>query len=142
MSMKKFKMIAIALGVALLVPSSTFASSMESFGTGDWDDLGEDEFTDQSKNFLSGGGAFKICLSSDSQSGYYQLYEEDPFNPDDEVKNNDGTIGLYFKTAGSNDFDENGCHIFNDVNGYVDGDQAEFYLAKYSGGNSTVHAYD
>ncbi|MGG3621963.1 hypothetical protein ABES25_00040 [Bacillus gobiensis] len=140
--MKKFKMIVAALIVALLVPSSTFAGSVEPFDTGEWDYQGKDVFTDQSKNFKSGGGAFKICLSSDSKPGYYQLYEEDPYNPDDEVKNNDGTVGLYFKTAGSKDFDSKNCHVWKDVNGYVDGDQAEFYLAKYSGGNSTVYAWD
>jgi hypothetical protein len=138
--MKKFQMIVVALVVALLVPSSTFASS----GPGGWDYQGSDVFTDQSKNFKSGGGAFKICLSSNSKPGYYQLYEEDPFNPDDEVKNNDGTVGLYFKTAQSKDFDSKNCHVWKNVNGYVDGTngQAEFYLAKYSGGNSTVYAWD
>jgi hypothetical protein len=53
-----------------------------------------------------------------------------------------GIRGLYFKTAGSNDFDSNGCHVFKNISHYVDGDQAEFYLAKYSGGNSIVTAWD
>ncbi|ALC83018.1 MULTISPECIES: hypothetical protein [Bacillus] len=35
--MKKFKMIVTALIVALLVPSSAFASSMKPLGTGSWD---------------------------------------------------------------------------------------------------------
>ncbi|MGG3574082.1 hypothetical protein ABES80_16625 [Bacillus gobiensis] len=135
--MKKSKMVVVAFAVALLVPSSTFASS--TFAAGEWDYLGSDVFTNQSKNFKSGGGDFAICLSADSKSSYYQLFEEDPFNPDDKVGS-----GLYFKTAGSNDFDAEGCHIFRDIGGFVDGtdDQAEFYLAKYSSGNSSVRAWD
>ncbi|MGG3626548.1 hypothetical protein ABES25_23880 [Bacillus gobiensis] len=37
-----------------------------------------------------------------------------------------------------------GCRIFRDIGGFVDGtdDQAEFYLAKYSSGNSSVRAWD
>lgn len=108
---------------------------------GGWDNQGSDEFTNQSEIFLSGGGDFKICLSSDSQPGDYQLFEEDPYNPDDEVYSNDGTLYLNFKTPGGNDF-PNGCHVFKNISEYVDGDQAEFYLAKYSGGNSTVTAWD
>jgi hypothetical protein len=134
MSIKKFKMSVAALVVSLLVPSFTFAS-----GTGDWDDLGEHTFTDESKIFLSGGGDFKICLSSDSQLGDYQLYEEDPYNPDDIVYTNDGTKSISIPSG--NDF-QFGCYVYKNISGYVDGDQAEFYLKKFSDGNSTVHAYD
>ncbi|RAS87133.1 hypothetical protein [Priestia endophytica] len=139
--MKKIKMLVMSLIVTLFVPSSVFANTVPQYGSGDWDSLGSDEFTNQSKIFLSGGGDFKICLSSNSQSGFYQLYEEDPYNRDDAVYSN-GIRGLYYKTAGSNDFDSNGCHVFKNISHYVDGDQAEFYLAKYSGGNSTVTAWD
>ncbi|MDQ0862401.1 hypothetical protein [Bacillus sp. V2I10] len=111
---------------------------------GGWDHQGSDEFTNSSEIFLSGGGDFKICLSSDSQSGHYQLFEEDPYNPDDEVYSNDGTLGLTFNYTipGDHDFDKNGCYVFKNISGYVDGDQAEFYLEKYSGGNSFVTAWD
>jgi len=141
--MKKIRMLVISLIVALFVPSSVFANTVPQYGSGDWDSLGSDEFTNQSKIFLSGGSDFKMCLSSDSQPGYYQLYEEDPYNPDDKVVSN-GITGTYFKTAGtdSNDFNSNGCHVFENIGDYVDGDQAEFYLAKYSSGNSTVTAWD
>jgi hypothetical protein len=141
--MKKIKMLVMSLIVASFVPSSVFANTVPQYGSGDWDSLGSDEFTNQSKIFLSGGGDFKMCLSSNSQPGYYQLFEEDPYNPDDEVISN-GVKGTYFKTAGtdSNDFDSNGCHVFKNIGDYVDGDQAEFYLAKYSSGNSTVTAWD
>lgn len=135
--MKKIGVILALFALSFVItPATSYAS-----GTGDWDPQGSDEFTNQSEIFLSGGGDFKICLSSDSQPGFYQLYEEDPYNRDDAVYSN-GTRGLYYKTAGSNDFDENGCHVFRNISGYVDGDQAEFYLKKYSGGNSIVYAYD
>lgn len=132
MGMKKFKMSVAALVVALLVPSSTIA-----YGTGDWDDLGEHTFTDESKIFYSGGGDLKVCLSEDSQHGLYDLYEEDPFNPDDLVEKNVGYYGLP-----SNGWDSNGCHIFRDIGGFVDDGQAEFYLKIYDGGKATVHAWD
>jgi hypothetical protein len=83
--MKKIKILVMSLIVALFVPSSVFANTVPQYGSGDWDSLGSDEFTNQSKIFLSGGGDFKICLSSNSQSGFYQLYEEDPYNRDDAV---------------------------------------------------------
>lgn len=135
-------MIVAALVVSLLVtPSSSLAYTLA--GAGEWDIIGSDEFTNQSEIFESGGGAFKICLSKKSKSGYYELYEEDPYNRDDVVYDN-GVKGLYYKTAQSKDFDSKGCHVFKNINKYVDGtnNQAEFYLRKYSGGNSTVIAYD
>jgi hypothetical protein len=140
--MRKIKTGAWILTLIMIVSSPFSALAAVTAGEGDWDNQGSDEFTNSSEIFLSSGGDFKICLSSDSQSGYYQLFEEDPYNPDDKVLSNDGTIGLYFKTAGSNDFDSNGCHVFKNISGYVDGDQAEFYLEKYSGGNSFVTAWD
>ncbi|SDJ14751.1 hypothetical protein SAMN05216352_12624 [Alteribacillus bidgolensis] len=133
---KRIQRYFLVLTFAFIIPFSTASA-----GAGEWDLLGGDRFSDESDIWLSGGGAFKICLSSDSQPGYYRLYEEDPFNRDDVVYSN-GVKGLYFKTAGSNDFDSNGCHVFKDIGKYVDGDQAEFYLKKYSGGESFVWFYD
>lgn len=110
-------------------------------GAGTWDYLGSDEFTTQSRNFESGGGDFMICLSSDSPHGHYALFEEDPFNPDDQVRTNDGLLnGLDFP----GDFNSSGCYAFRGISGYVDGTngKAEFYVAGYNGGVATVYAYD
>ncbi|MDN4075516.1 hypothetical protein [Fictibacillus terranigra] len=131
--MKKISVILAFIALSLIIPAIAHA--------GGWDYQGSDVFTHQSKIFLSGGGDFKICLSSNSKSGYYELYDEDPFDRDDVVYSN-GIRGLYYKTAGSHDFDSHGCHVFRNIGKYVDGDQAEFYLAKYSGGNSKVYAWD
>jgi hypothetical protein len=102
---------------------------------GVWDYQGSDEFTNQSAIFKSGGGDFKICLNDDNTEGPYRLMEEDPFNPDDWVP-----AEVHFPQ----DFDSWNCFDYKDIGEYVDGsdNQAEFYLEKYSGGNSTVHAYD
>jgi hypothetical protein len=146
--MKKLKIIVIAMVVSLVIPSSTFASSMESFG--EWDHQGSDFFTSESKIFLSGGGDFKICLEGHSPTGYYTLYEEDPWNPDDKVKSSvtfDGatskTDGFHYEYADIIEDNKFYCHIFSDVNGYVDGDQAEFYVKKNNSGDEAfVEAWD
>jgi hypothetical protein len=135
--MMKFKKFFMSLVLAFVVVISVYGEA--SAGTGDWDYQGSDEFTDESEIFLSGGGDFKVCLSSDSQPGDYQLYEEDPYNPDDIVYTNDGTKSISIPSG--NDF-QFGCYVYKNISGYVDGDQAEFYLKKFSDGNSTVHAYD
>lgn len=144
MSMKKLKMSILALVVTLLVPSSTFASSMETLGSGEWDYLGYDYFRTQSKIFYSGGGDFMICLDSSSPKGYYYLFEEDPFNADDKVKS-----GVYFDKGSADDFYNVGnlphCHIFKDINAWVDGsnNQAEFYVKRNNDtGEALVGAYD
>lgn len=110
-------------------------------GAGTWDYLGSDQFTTQSRNFESGGGDFKICLSSNSPHGMYIMWEEDPLNPDDQVRTNDGLLnGLDFPR----DFNSSGCYAFRGISDYVDGanGKAEFYLAGYNGGVATVYAYD
>jgi hypothetical protein len=111
-------------------------------GSGSWDYLGNDVFTTQSKNFSSGGGSFKVCLSKNSKEGGYRLMEEDPANPDDWVPFEDGTG--YEPNYPGIGFDLNGCLTYHNINEYVDGTngQAELYLKKWSGGNSTVYAYD
>ncbi|MFB5660952.1 hypothetical protein [Alteribacillus sp. HJP-4] len=131
--MERFPKYLLALTLIFFVPISIVSAD-----AGEWDSLGGDRFSDETAIWPSGGGAFKICLSSDSQPGFYQLFEEDPYSFDDKVKYG----GVYFKTAGSNDFDSNGCHVFSDINDYVDDGQAEFYLKKYSSGESFVWFYD
>ncbi|MBP1081874.1 MULTISPECIES: hypothetical protein [Bacillus] len=132
--MKRIHIFFLVLLFASIVPLWTATAA-----AGEWDLLGGDRFSDESDIWPSGGGDYKICLSSESKPGYYQLFEEDPYNPDDQVK-----TGVYFKTAGSNDFDSNGCHVYKDIGGFVDGtdDQAEFYLKKYSSGESFAWFYD
>lgn len=141
--MKKFKMIVVALVVALLVPSAAFASSMETLGSGEWDYIGYDYFRTQSKNFYSGGGDFMICLDSSSPKGNYYLFEEDPYARDDKV------AGVYFNGGSGDNFYKVGnlphCHIFRDIGGFVDGtnDRAEFYVSRSTDtGEALVGAYD
>lgn len=110
-------------------------------GAGTWDYLGSDDFTTQSRNFESGGGDFMICLDSASPHGHYAMFEEDPANPDDQVRTNDGLLnGLDFP----GDFNSSGCYAFRGIGSYVDGTngKAEFYVAGYNGGVATVYAYD
>ncbi|MBO0879252.1 MAG: hypothetical protein J2P17_02490 [Mycobacterium sp.] len=42
------------------------------------------------------------------------------------------------------DTDSHGCYVYRGIGSFVDGSnhQAEFYLIKWTGGNSTVKAYD
>ncbi|GAA5000238.1 hypothetical protein GCM10023317_32030 [Actinopolymorpha pittospori] len=110
-------------------------------GAGEWDYLGPDDFTKQSRTFQSGGGDFMICLDAHSQHGSYILWEEDPFNPDDQVRLNDGLLNLLDFPR---DFDSSGCYAFRGISNYVDGanDQAEFYVQNLGWGAATVYAYD
>ncbi|WNB91163.1 hypothetical protein [Bacillus sp. NEB1478] len=132
MQLKRIFMLFFVLTFSFVTPFLTTPAKAAG-----WDFLGGDRFSDETDIWPSGGGDYKICLSSESQPGYYQLFEEDPYNPDDQVR-----TGLYFKTAGSNDFDSKGCHVYKNIGGFVDGDQAEFYLKKYSSGESFVWFYD
>lgn len=128
--------------VALFVPSPVFANNAPQHGSGDWDYQGKDVFTKQSANFKSGGGDFKICLSENSKEGAYRLMEEDSFNPDDWVPAD--LYGGYSEPFFPENFDSSGCLVYKDIGEYVDGNdnQAEFYLIKWTGGNSTVYTYD
>jgi hypothetical protein len=125
--------VTLVVGLSFAITPTTLA--------GGWDYQGSDEFTKQSAIFKSGGGDFKICLSDDSKEGRYRLMEEDPFNPDDWVYA-DTNIEYIGDPSFPEDFDENGCFVYKDIDEEVDGDQAEFYLIKWSGGNSTVTAWD
>ncbi|WP_079529532.1 hypothetical protein [Halobacillus hunanensis] len=136
--MKKLGVIFAMLAVSLIIPATSFANG--------WDYQGRDVFTEESKIFKSGGGSFKFCLSSNSKDGTYRLYEEDPYSTDDWVPNSalDSGYDPTFKdgTFGSG----NNCIVYRtyDIDEEVDGanDQAEFYIKKWTGGNSTVTVYD
>ncbi|NDU75810.1 hypothetical protein GWI34_24750 [Actinomadura sp. DSM 109109] len=137
-----------ALAAAILAPFTAGSASADisdrpgPLGAGEWDYQGVDVFTTQSKNFPSGGGNFKVCLSRDSKHGYYRMMEEDPWDEDEYVPSNTGYDDLGFYYPG--DTDSQNCFVYRNLNRFRDGDnnQAEFYLRKWTGGNSTVKAYD
>lgn len=65
--------------------------------------------------------------------------EYDPIGPDDLVSADGIGLDPY------NPYDFTGpdnCVVYRNIGDHVDGAQAEFYLIKWSGGNSTVYAYD
>ncbi|MFC7395401.1 hypothetical protein [Scopulibacillus cellulosilyticus] len=136
-----FAMFALSL---VIIPATSKANTVQPYGSGDWDYQGSDVFTHQSRNFKSGGGDFKVCLNKSSKEGNYRLMEEDPFNPDDWVVYDDNPYNYTGDVSFPEDFDSHGCVIYRNIGKYVDGSdhQAEFYLKKWSGGNSTVRAYD
>nr|MBC9205098.1 hypothetical protein [Paenibacillus sp. PL91] len=109
--------------------ASTIPFSTVSAASSGWDYLGSSTFTYSSAIAKSTGGDFLVCLAS-GPSGYYNLYEDDPDNPDDRV----GYVYLY---AGA-------CGAFRSIGGFVDGDnkRAEFYVYKAFGGTATVDFYD
>ncbi|MGG3626582.1 hypothetical protein ABES25_24065 [Bacillus gobiensis] len=145
--MKMFKPKKVIVPVIMMVFSLIMTVSVPfTASAAGWDYMGEDWFRTQSKNFYSGGGDFMICLDSSSPKGNYYLFEEDPYNPDDQVKS-----GVYFGNSTSDDFyyteSAHGlyCHVFRDVNAWVDGsnNQAEFYVKRYSdNGTVYVEAWD
>lgn len=133
-------------GTALIATATSPAMAAETGGTpssdrvvspngaGEWDYVGGDIFATQSRNFQSGGGDFMICIEYGGANSY-ELWEEDPANPDDKV-------GHVLWPGG---FDSNGCHAFRGISKYVDGvdGQAEFYVKSFYGWpDSTVYAYD
>lgn len=125
----KLKMIStgfLAFIFALISPFSVFA------GAGEWDYLGTQTYIYSSKPVYSGGGDFKVCLSSNMNiSLSLHLYEDDAGdNPDEYV--------------GSNYFSPGECHVFSNIGKYVDGDnnKAEFYVSDYTGKYITVTFYD
>jgi hypothetical protein len=142
--MKRLGTVLLGAAFILSFPYSSLAAA--EYGSGTWDYMGSDVFTSQSKNFPSGGGDFKICLSNDSKEGYYKLWEEDPYAvdkqvPDDYVDGYDPYFPYDFNDSGPSGYK---CLIYHSIGGWVDGDnnQAEFYVTKSTGGNSTVRAYD
>jgi len=137
--MKKVTVLAGAVAAGMV---TLLAAGPASAGSGEWDFVGVDEFTSQSADFSSGGGDFKVCLQPGSKEGDYRLMEDDPFNPDDLVPAPGTVAGLEFDYP--YETDSFGCFVYRDIGSYVDGTngKAEFYLIKWSGGNSTVEAWD
>ncbi|MCQ6265134.1 hypothetical protein M1K46_05580 [Fictibacillus sp. WQ 8-8] len=133
--MKKSGFILVFFVLSMLIPTTAHAG---------WDYQGSDVFTKQSKNFKSGGGSFKFCLSKNSKEGNYRMMEEDPFNPDDWVSYEEKDPTGYEPSFPNIGFDSKGCVVYHNISKYVDGTdgQAELYIQKWSGGNSKVYAYD
>ncbi|MFC7395506.1 hypothetical protein [Scopulibacillus cellulosilyticus] len=138
--MKAFSVIFAIFTLSLIIPAASYANTVQpQSGNGKWDYKGKDVFTHQSKIFKSDGGTFKICLSKNSAQGEYRLYEKDPLYPD-LVPSGISGVGPYFPK----EFDLNGCYRFYGINNFIDGpnNQAELYIKKFTGGNSTVYAWD
>lgn len=119
------KIIAVLLGLSFsfAIPfSSVFA------GPGEWDNLGTYTYIYSSKPVHSGGGDFRVCLSSSVNfSTTLHLYEDDPGDNADEY-------------VGANYFSPGECYTFSSIGKYVDGtnNKAEFYVFDYSGKYVTV----
>lgn len=80
------------LAVALLIPSSVFASDGRQLGPGNWDYKGYDDVilrpsSDESKNFKSYGGDFQVRVRNIRNNNSYtiSLYEYDPRSGDEWV---------------------------------------------------------
>lgn len=126
----RLKVISAACLMSLFTLITPFSSVFA--GAGEWDKLGTYTYLYSSKPVYSGGGDFKVCLSSNqSFSLTIHLYEDDAGdNPDEYV--------------GANYFSPGECHVFSGISKYIDGDnnKAELYLYDYSGKNVTVTLYD
>ncbi|MGG0239195.1 hypothetical protein [Bacillus rhizoplanae] len=125
--MKKFKMSVVAFVttlLALLVPSSTFANTIEPFSAG-WDYLGEETLYSngaESEIYASTGGDYKICRASGVGSTSklkVELWEYDPDSSNDYV-------GVRYLAPGE-------CGVFRNIGGFVDGgNEAEFFAKSRS----------
>lgn len=119
--------------LAISISGATSASAA------DWDDLGYGSFQWSSsggsyltRTVQSGGGYFKICVSSNDDTATYTIWESDPDNPDDYV--------------GSYNLGWGGCATHY-VQSFVDGTngQAELYVETRSqdaGEDVDIHFYD
>jgi hypothetical protein len=146
----KLRSTTCAVALAALTSTVAIAASADTVGAQDpvsiqeggrWEYKGSDVFTEQSKVFYSGGGEFKVCLAEGSKHGQYRLKEQDDWDVDDNVRTYDhGDTVFYFPTTA----ERPECFTYRDLDGYRDGDDglAEFYLIKWTGGNSIVETYD
>jgi hypothetical protein len=114
------------IGILFLTLVFVLPVSLVSAGAGEWDPVGSDHLTYRgtsngtdiygTDSVNSGGGDFKVCISSGSPSNYYTLVEYDPSNADD-------IVSAKWISSG-------GCAVWSSIGGYVDGDnnKAEFYV--------------
>ncbi|MBP1082990.1 MULTISPECIES: hypothetical protein [Bacillus] len=132
--MKNLKMIVVALVAALLVPSSTFASSIEPLSSG-WDYLGEEtlySYGAESHVYASTGGDYKICrdryVGPDSDLKV-ELWEYDPTSYNDYV-------GTRYLKPGE-------CGYFWGIGNFVDGgNEAEFFAKSRTSSDMHLIFYD
>ncbi|MCP1126297.1 hypothetical protein NKR74_23875 [Bacillus sp. 3103sda1] len=139
--MKKFKMSIAAFVttlLALLIPSSTFANTIEPFSeafSSGWDYLGEETLYSngaESHVYASTGGDYKICR--DSYVGpagklKVELWEYDPDSYNDYV-------GVRYLARGE-------CGIFRNIGGFVDGgNEAEFFAKSRSSSTMRIIFFD
>lgn len=132
--MKKFTMSIVALVAALLVPSSTFASSIEPFSSG-WDYLGEETLYSngaESHVYASTGGDYKICRDryvGSTSKLKVELWEYDPDSYNDYV-------GVRYLAPGE-------CGVFRNIGGFVDGgNEAEFFAKSRSSSTMRLIFFD
>jgi hypothetical protein len=148
----KFRTSTCAFALAALTSTVAVAASADTIGVqgadtvviqdgGEWEYRGSDVFTEKSKIFHSGGGDLKVCLSEGSKHGRYQLKEQDTWGIDEIVFTRDGGDSYFwFPITGTRPE----CTVYTDLNKYRDEEdgQAEFYMLKWTGGNSIVEVYD
>ncbi|MBZ5753409.1 hypothetical protein [Metabacillus rhizolycopersici] len=127
MGMKKFKMSVVALVVALLIPSSTFASG--------WDYLGEESLFsngDESDVYASTGGDYKICRDpyvGPAGKLKVELWEYDPESYNDYV--------------GTRYIERGKCGYFWGIGKFVDGgNEAEFFAKSKTDSDMHLIFYD
>ncbi|MCW8384481.1 hypothetical protein [Streptomyces justiciae] len=129
------------LGTAAAVASIPFfAASPAWAGPGEWDYLGSSTFYSVNGYYYSytvnsGGGDFKICVTTGATSDHlYGLFE---YDPDDNGLNSDEKIGSSV-ALGNGD-----CASWH-VEAYVDGDnnRAELYVATQDSKVQSVKYWD
>lgn len=135
MSVKKFKMSILALVAAWLVPSSTFANTINPLGAGEWDYLGEETLSSygaESHVYASGGGDYKVCRDpyvGPAGELKVELWEYDPDSYNDYV-------GTRYIARGK-------CAVFQGISGFVDGgNQAEFFAKSRSSSSMRLIFFD
>lgn len=129
------------LGTAAVVAAlPLLAASPASAGAGEWDYLGSSTFYSVNGYYYSytvnsGGGDFKICVTTGSSSDHlYGLFE---YDPDDNGLNSDEKIGS------SKPLSNGDCATWS-VGAYVDGDnnRAEIYVATEDSKVQSVKYWD
>ncbi|WP_430786992.1 hypothetical protein VBD025_15285 [Virgibacillus flavescens] len=128
--MKKFRLITLTLFIALLIPTSTFASTTgPQYGAGDWDTILGSNYeiatstTKTTRVVNSGGGDARICITGiNAGNGIsFDLYSDNPYS-DEQIQ------GFSFFNDAPSGTASRWCTGKIDVRPYKDGDYAELYL--------------
>lgn len=99
----KFKMLFFTLILVLTVPTSIFASELETYGAGEWDTIFDKNVTATSSGtntstFTSGGGDIRVCISGVEHGNNveFQFYTSSgPILPHMFSSNNSGSPSAY-----------------------------------------------